>query len=1425
MISADEMTTNSEKEGTHSPTPSVDSVKPPSNLSKECNSSSTSSPNKNEPAPSTTNISYPYHISPSTIPGILHFGNNGAIDWSLNGLIAYGCQNRIVVVDTAGSLSYCTTLHRHKHVVSLVKWSPAVSADSQLASVDSSGVIIVWNVLESTPLTVILASNDTKVVHFFQWITLDKNLDGRNENSLKLFNPVRSSENRSKTLHDVSTFKSSNLHKTSFLLTFYQQTNSFILYDAELGEPVIKWQVDSKVSHIAFNPFFTFNRACDSSVYNLLLGFKAASSSDEKLYFGLARINENDFLADDHSSKEAKKLTLPFVPYVMQSFAGDSSNQGAKSNRSLRYDLITRLDQSKLSQHLASVTEATHSTANTAANTGDNYIQLEYHKSIRNQVFIVFSREIYLVDLSIETIINVIPLERNCSKLVKIFSCSTRNSFYAFHETGNVSFRLYQKKVIHDRSNIEMPDGNISVERNPSPRPQEDMAGTNQASFLNVGYINLCQSESIRLTKQNKIYGYSMSPFDEARVAFLLSSGRIVIKSLICQKVLQSEAETSSMGYIVNQSIPVPCLSDLIKPQEYQLGAFLLSDNSSHQKSFDSIFYKILSTQFISGLNSLPTVIRQTLPLTLQNIKKHRPLLAVGDSLGLIQIWLLHSNTCSLYREFSVHSYPLAGIEWTSLSNLISFAFPTINSPSHSNHSVNSPFSALSNFTGSGSSSGRVTNELYSIDIETGKVTPFRTNRIQDSSPIETIRVSHLKQYLIILFKNEDPFEIWDVKSLSLLRVMSKNMSNITAVEWSPLYNKKQVSRNSEVSDSDNSQKSTSHVPVKENFIVTNRNLFHFSIEGNLVREMSCIPPDQNDQNVNVTSIAWKSDQVLLGDASGTLNLWHLKRKISATEPTFRGYIRKIKFAPGRQNMKCLILYADYGVDIWDINDSIRVCAQLKYPRDISFKIIDVDWASCDLPILCSADGFIFVTDTKLKTYSSSIGLRQLDKNQLKQLFLFNEDSQVESMFNLQIDSNFSFINLNSKKDVLRQSMFCIPYTLDKAALEGEHSGSADSFVPQIDVHQYIRWQLLLAKMFASTSDYDFWSIVYSILFGEELDSRLDLFFDTRHYREKLQEKLLLLEANRKTYSHACHAYQLNLRLKNFQRAVQILLETESFQNAINGHGTKMTHENVFYVDALKACLITSLQSDMSTIKPGGNKVLNNDILENADLSDNISIGYDDNSESSLNKGANAVAPVVKLVATSLIANGHILEGVELLNFISKTADSCRYLQSADKWLDSIWLAKANLDANECTEIIRRWCEQLIASKYYSDQQTAIKMYLSRRQFSRVLRSLNRLSELKAFPFALVCVAAQLIEIQDYQDLLEEIFDTFVIRFFGYDETQLASLKGDGDQSTLHSADGGDSGDPTLSDSSRQSNYEEVLRQCWAMFSGKALPK
>lgn len=88
-----------------SSTPNTE-CKQPSLTHKLSTSSSTSSPKNDSQPPTDLSLSYPFHVSPGTIPGILHFNNNGAIDWSVNGLIAYGCQNHIVIVDTSHSLSY-----------------------------------------------------------------------------------------------------------------------------------------------------------------------------------------------------------------------------------------------------------------------------------------------------------------------------------------------------------------------------------------------------------------------------------------------------------------------------------------------------------------------------------------------------------------------------------------------------------------------------------------------------------------------------------------------------------------------------------------------------------------------------------------------------------------------------------------------------------------------------------------------------------------------------------------------------------------------------------------------------------------------------------------------------------------------------------------------------------------------------------------------------------------------------------------------------------------------------------------------------------------------------------------------------------------------------------------------------------------------
>lgn len=45
----------------------------------------------------------------------------------------------------------------------------------------------------------------------------------------------------------------------------------------------------------------------------------------------------------------------------------------------------------------------------------------------------------------------------------------------------------------------------------------------------------------------------------------------------------------------------------------------------------------------------------------------------------------------------------------------------------------------------------------------------------------------------------------------------------------------------------------------------------------------------------------------------------------------------------GRGNMKCIVLYSD-GVEIWDVAE-MSVYSELKAPRDVAFKLLDVDWA------------------------------------------------------------------------------------------------------------------------------------------------------------------------------------------------------------------------------------------------------------------------------------------------------------------------------------------------------------------------------------------------------------------------------------------------------------------------------------------------
>lgn len=339
---------------------------------------------------------------------------------------------------------------------------------------------------------------------------------------------------------------------------------------------------------------------------------------------------------------------------------------------------------------------------------------------------------------------------------------------------------------------------------------------------------------------------------------------------------------------------------------------------------------------------SSPTVMRMGPPATTRNYKFHKPLLAVGNTSGTIQIFTL--DTGKLYRELSVHSYAVKGIEWIGLNAFITYAM----SESFQGNDLNW--------------------ELHVTELDTGRTVPLRSGRSSEVSVIQSMKASHLRQYLIIVYKS-DPFEIWDLETLSLLRRVPKKFSGIVAAEWSPLYNTRGDSNTISASTSTNQQ--TVKPPLRENFVVTNKmgELFHFSIAGNVVKEISKIPPESTTTKA-VTAIAWKSDHVVLGRNDGNLSVWDLIQRESRTVSTMRSSIKKIRFAPGKANMKILILF-DNGVDIWDVK-RLRLVSTVITPQGQISQVEDADWASSDRPVILTTNGTIIVTDLEFKQFSAS---------------------------------------------------------------------------------------------------------------------------------------------------------------------------------------------------------------------------------------------------------------------------------------------------------------------------------------------------------------------------------------------------------------------------------------------------------------------
>lgn len=1206
-------------------------------------------------------------IMPKTMTGQLHNSNKGAFDWGWQGLLAYGCQSCVVVVDPATVQAIQVLDHQRGQVVK-VKWARENYCHDlcspyslRLASADTNGRILIWDVTHAVIGAECIETG--KPVADMDWVSIQA------------------------ASHD--------------LLAALHPPSTLVLWNTENGSRLWKKTYSDTLLSFAFDPFdpsrLSFlGQDCIVFVDDFSLS-GAPPSSGKKFHIsspgaGAVSHSTSAERLSDRRPASVPRSTIRRVSGIL--VGGDGPRKGGDDD----------------SVGSSAVKEC---------------LQLVYHRACRQHLILVYPREILVIDLDIGQTVCVVQTERAGSLFSHVVPLRECDALFCVHESGGMSVRVRR------RADVARPGGIL-----PPPASEADDAS------IDVVYENRCHSESLRITKHIRVFGAAVCPVTERRAALLTSDGRILFWEVnftngLSQKLQAFPSDlpktmlsSSNHGLNLNTTTqsPVLTLTDLVST---------VDDDRQGNAERPGTAIRLMLTGLLTGLLPAPAILRMCPPLTTKNFSVYRPFLAVGStgggSAGVIQVYDLSSG--QLWREFAVHTCSVRGIEWVSRRGFLSFAYPT---------------------TG-GISNGLVRNEIMLTDIDTGRSVPLRTN-MDDESPVEALRASYLKQYFVILFRDR-PFELWDLRTLSLLRRMPKNFPHVTALEWSPSHGsgsksaKKKastpetngndaaspVTKSSSMLDlpttpsscptpsSEFGEERSSSTPaitsVREHFVFTDINglLYHFIVEGNLVRDGSKIPPDGGMGSI--TSIAWKAETLVLSDVDGNLNIWDLRAKMSRAINTSRGWIRKIRFAPGRGNMKLAVLYNDGGgIDVWDAKDVERV-ASVRSPKDLA-KVVDVEWAASDRPVLACADGCVRVMDI-----ACSVNYSPLDDYQLP-----------ESIFCPQALSAHSGMVLRC---LLQHQPWRERYRLDCRVDDGAPSdepAASTAFAGQMellddDLRAYLETCpfgtaercLITARLFGDESELAFWTVAlhyiraaksgtaiprstsvmttkstsgdglflpiatpvresFDLLVFDEsggssnaeesaawraladrpLGACHDVVQDNRTFADYERRRAALHDARRAPGEPTRRCADDLILLGDADRAVQLLLETDPDDS------------DKFYIDSLRACLVASIRS------------------------------------------SGASQSTIKLVATNLIASGRLSEGVQLLCLIEKGADACRYLQTYGRWRDAARLAKTTLPEYECVDVMRRWAEHL-ASPAVDRRDAAAIVLLSLGRFAAVI--------------------------------------------------------------------------------------------------------
>jgi len=546
-----------------------------------------------------------------------------------------------------------------------------------------------------------------------------------------------------------------------------------------------------------------------------------------------------------------------------------------------------------------------------------------------------------------------------------------------------------------------------------------------------------------------------------------------------------------------------------------------------------------------------------------------------------------------------------------------------------------------------GSSAGLVRNELVHMDIITGKVKHLRTEQGREAGEpkITLIRVSHLKKYFVVAFAS-GPFELWDLSKLCILRTMPKKFPHITALEWSPLHTAR-TKKSGSVSpcEKEVAKEQSVQEVTKEHIVLTDHDgqLYHFTVEGHTIKDGTKIPAETGLGTI--TCICWKADMIVRGDTEGNVNIWNMKSRQSKNIHTGRGEVKRMSFSPGKNNMKIIVLFED-GVQIWDVKE-MEMINELRSPLDM-LKVEDVEWASSDRVVLAGQDGAVRLAGLALAGTSSHT-------------LAYGREQMVACMALLPRDTfrgiatSMAYRPWAEGEDIMKvitDGLTDEQVGVVEAMVEylGEQfmMSVSDGGVPLIE--RYLLVSLALGLM----SEMKMWRVMVEQKSGRPLSRQYHVLADRDTFMARQEELSRLHMARAVEREDRVRLTAQLICLGQMEAAVSLLLDIDM-------------EDNNSMADQLLACLIQATANR-------------------------------DTKECQLSH-----VSTMKMVATSLLSEGKLWEGVQLLVLTGKVADACSYLRSAGHWDQALWLGKCRLEQAEWAGLAGRWADSLVQAGHVKE--------------------------------------------------------------------------------------------------------------------------